>query len=410
MTPQIIFFIFIGILIFEFLFESLLNYQNSKHYNDPIPKKLEEIYDKETHLKSQNYNTANYWLYFWSSLFRLLIVLIFFFLDGFLRLHSFVTNYSDNQIIISLLFLGSILLFNFLIGIPSSYYRTFIIEENFGFNKTTKKIFLLDKLKILLLMLLIFSISLTIILLIYYEYKANFWLYTWGFTIVFSLFLTLFYSTLIVPVFNKQTPLEDGKLKNAIQKLASKVGFRLDNIYIIDNSKRSTKANAYFSGFGPKKRIVLYDTLIDNLETDEIISVLAHEIGHYQKKHSLYSLLLGTITIGINLYFLALLIDSQLIALALGLEAPNFHIGLIAFLMLYSPFSTIINILRNMLSRKFEYQADAFAKNNYIGESLTSALKKLTKDSLSNLTPHPTYVFINYSHPTLLQRINKLEG
>jgi STE24 endopeptidase len=218
----------------------------------------------------------------------------------------------------------------------------------------------------------------------------------------------MFYSTLIVPLFNKQTPLEDGELKKAIKKFAQKVGFNATQIYVIDGSKRSSKANAYFAGLGPKKRIVLYDTLINDLEIDEIVGVLAHEIGHYKKKHTLYNLLLSIITTGVTLYILSLFIDSNLLAEALGVEESSFHIGIIAFGILYTPISEITGLLMSIISRKFEYQADCFAKINYDADSLVLALKKLSKNSLSNLTPHPLYVFMHYSHPTLLQRVLRL--
>jgi len=218
----------------------------------------------------------------------------------------------------------------------------------------------------------------------------------------------MFYSTLIVPLFNKQSPLEAGDLKEAIHSFTTKVGFKLDTIFVIDGSKRSTKANAYFAGFGPKKRIVLYDTLINDLETDEIVGVLAHEIGHYQKKHTIYNLILSIITTGITLFILSLFIDSPLLAEALSVSIPSFHIGIIAFGILYSPISEVTGLLMNILSRKFEYQADDYAKNKYDGKALIAALKKLSKNSLSNLTPHPFYVFMHYSHPSLVQRVENL--
>ncbi len=221
--------------------------------------------------------------------------------------------------------------------------------------------------------------------------------------------MTHFYSSLIVPLFNKQTPLENGELRSKIEDFAKKVGFKLDNIFVIDGSKRSTKANAYFSGFGPKKRIVLYDTLIDDLDTNEIVGVLAHEVGHYKKKHVFINMLLSILLTGFTLYILSLLIGNSLLSQALSVEKPSFHIGLIAFGVLYSPISEITGIIMNYISRKFEYQADNFAKEFYDGGSLVSSLKKLSKNSLSNLTPHKASVFVHYSHPTLLQRVINLK-
>jgi STE24 endopeptidase len=225
-----------------------------------------------------------------------------------------------------------------------------------------------------------------------------------------SIFMAMFYSNLIVPLFNKQTPLEDGELKQMINDFSFKSGFQLKNIYVIDGSKRSTKANAYFTGLGPKKRIVLYDTLINDLNPGEIVAVLAHEIGHYKKKHIITGLITGIIETGVMLYIFSLLVSSPILSKALGVSEPKFHIGLIAFGILYSPLSFIMSIFMNMVSRRNEYQADQFAAQSGLASELASGLKKLSVKSLNNLNPHPLYVFFHYSHPTLLQRLNKLEN
>jgi len=219
----------------------------------------------------------------------------------------------------------------------------------------------------------------------------------------------MFYSSLIVPLFNKQTPLGEGELRTAIEEFSKNAGFKLDNIYVMDGSKRSTKANAYFSGLGSKKRIVLFDTLINDLSTEEIVAVLAHEIGHYKKKHTLSGILLSIIQTGLTLYILSLLINNPALAKALGTSKVSFHIGLVAFGILYSPISMLIGLGMNSWSRKNEYQADHFAAVKYKAEKLIGALKKLSEKNLSNLTPHPAYVFFHYSHPTLLQRIQALK-
>src|SRR5699024_2483571 len=230
----------------------------------------------------------------------------------------------------------------------------------------------------------------------------------WGFLTLFSVFMNMFYSRLIVPIFNKQTPLEEGSLRNKIEVYAKKVGFALDNIFIIDGSKRSTKANAYFSGFGKEKRITLYDTLINDLEEEEIVAVLAHEVGHYKKKHIIYNIFAVIISTGFMFWIFSLLVESSILAEALSVAEPNFHIALVAFGILYAPISEITGIFMNFLSRKFEYQADDYAKNTYNAKALISSLKKLSSKSLSNLTPHKAYVFFHYSHPTLLERIQNL--
>lgn len=291
---------------------------------------------------------------------------------------------------------------------PFSYYQTFVIEEKFGFNKTTKKIFWLDKLKGWLISILIGGGVLAIIIWFYQQTGENFWIYTWILMAVFSLFINLFYAKLIVPIFNKQTPLENGELKTAIEKYAGNVGFRLNNIFVIDGSKRSKKANAYFSGFGSQKRITLYDTLINDLETDEIVAVVAHEVGHYKRKHILFNLTSSILLTGFTLFILSLFINDSIFSEALSVAVPSFHIGLIVFGIMYSPISEITGLFMNYVSRQFEYQADNFAKETFASEPLITSLKKLSKNSLSNLTPHSAYVFMHYSHPTLLERIKNL--
>lgn len=251
---------------------------------------------------------------------------------------------------------------------------------------------------------------LALIIWFYETTGAHFWLYAWGIVTLFSIFLNMFYARLIVPLFNRQTPLEEGSLRNQIEHYAAQVGFQLTNIFVIDGSKRSTKANAYFSGFGREKRITLYDTLIQDLEEEEIVAVLAHEVGHYKRNHIIFNLFASTITTGFMLWLLSLFVGLPIFSEALGVSTPSFHVGLIAFGILYTPISEIIGLLMNSLSRKFEYQADDYAKNTFEATPLVSALKKLSKNSLSNLTPHPAYVFMHYSHPTLLQRFKNLQN
>ena len=284
-----------------------------------------------------------------------------------------------------------------------------MIEEKFGFNKTTRKTFFFDKIKGWLMMVVLGGGILALIIWFYQFAGKDFWIYAWALVTVFSVVMNMFYSKLIVPLFNKQTPLEDGSLRTKIEAYAKTVGFTLDKIFIIDGSKRSTKANAYFSGFGSEKRITLFDTLVNDLEEDEIVAVLAHEVGHYKKKHIIFNLLASIITTGFTLWLLSLFVSSPLLSQALGVQETSFHIGLIAFGILYSPISEITGLLMNLLSRKFEYQADNYAKETFGSAPLISSLKKLSSNSLSNLTPHRAYVFFHYSHPTLLQRIQNLK-
>ena len=409
MEPSTLFNILITILLIKFVIDSVLNHLNAKHFNDTLPNDVSDVYEINEYLKSQTYKRTNHNFSKITSLFSLITTLLFFFFNGFFIVDEIARGFSNNIIIITLIFFGIIIVGSDIISIPFSLYKTFIIEEKFGFNKVTKKIFFLDKIKGLL-MTIILGGSILSIITWFYEFTGNyFWIYSWLLISAFSIFLNMFYSKLIVPLFNKQTILEEGDLKNDIIKYVNSVGFKAQDIYVLNGSKRSTKANAYFSGFGNQKRITLYDTLINDLENDEIVAVLAHEVGHYKRKHILYNLTLSIILTGFALFVLSLFIKTPVLSLALGVSLPSFHIGLIAFGILYSPVSQILGIFMNYMSRKFEYQADNYAKNTFSASPLISSLKKLSKNSLSNLTPHYLYVFFHFSHPTLLERIKNLK-
>ena len=408
MTSTTLFYIIIAILIINFIVDKVLDALNAKHFNDALPEDLQDVYDETEYKKSQNYKATNYKFGILTSTFSIVLTLGFLIFDGFEFVDNIARSYSDNSIIIALIFFGIIMIGSDIITTPFSYYSTFVIEEKFGFNKTTLKIFIFDKIKGWLMMAIVGGGILALIIWFYQSTGTNFWLYAWGLVAVFVLFMNMFYSKLIVPLFNKQTPLEAGDLRDKIAAYAETVGFKLDKIFVIDGSKRSTKANAYFSGFGNEKRVTLYDTLINDLDENEIVAVLAHEVGHYKKKHVIFNLISSILLTGLTLYLLSLFISNPMLSNALGVEIPSFHIGLIAFGMLYSPISEITGLIMNLFSRKFEYQADDYAKNTFKAEPLITSLKKLSKNSLSNLTPHPAYVFMHYSHPTLLERIRNL--
>ena len=408
MQANTIFYLFTGFLILDFLIEKYLDWLNAKHFKDMVPNELADVYDAEDYQKSQAYKAVNYRFEMLTSTLSFVAILIFLFLDGFAWLDHKVMTITPSEFWQSLLFFGILLMASVIISLPFSYYKTFVIEERFGFNKSTKKLFFIDQIKSLFINLLLTGLLLSVFIWFYGQFGKNFWWYAWLFFAAFVIFINMFYTSLIVPLFNKSTPLSDGELKEKLQALAQKTQYQLDKIFVIDGSKRSTKANAYFSGFGPKKKVVLYDTLIQDLLPDEITAVLAHEIGHYKRRHILYNLLLSVLSTGIILYLLSLVIDSQVLAQALGVSHAKFHINLIAFALLFTPVSFLTGLLTNWLSRKFEYQADAFAKQYHNAGDLISGLKKLTRKSLSNLTPHPWYVAAHYSHPTLLQRIKVL--
>jgi len=406
---QILFFIIIGLLLTDFIFERFLEFLNSTQWSDQLPEEVKDIYDEQEYQKQQAYEKANYRFSMLSSSFSFVLMFLMVLFGGFSLVNNWALSVSVNPILTALVFFGILMLASDLLTTPFSIYDTFVIEEKFGFNKTTPKTFVLDKLKGYLLGAIIGGGLLALIIYIYQLTTTNFWIYAWLVITGFSVFMVLFYSNLIVPLFNKQTPLPEGELKSAIEDFSAKVGFKLDNIYVIDGSKRSTKANAYFTGFGAKKRIVLYDTLISDMTTNELVAVLAHEIGHYKKHHVIWSLLLGTLQTGAILFIFSLFVGSPELSAALGVEKPSFHIGLIAFGILFSPISMITGLAMNIFSRKNEYEADAFAAKYFEANELASALKKLSVKNLSNLRPHPAYVFFHYSHPTLLQRLNALK-
>ncbi|QAA83117.1 M48 family peptidase [Aequorivita sp. H23M31] len=409
MKPETLFYIIIAIIIVSFIIDQALDYINAKHFNDPLPLELQNVFDEAEYKKSQAYKKERYKISILSSSVSLIATLLFFFLDGFAYVDGLARSVSNNEIVIALVFFGIIMITSDILSTPFSYYSTFVIEEKYGFNKTTRKTFFLDKLKGWLMGAIIGGIILGAIIWFYQATGKNFWLYAWGLVTLFTILMNLFYARFIVPLFNKQTPLEEGPLRSKIEKYASKVGFTLDKIFVIDGSKRSTKANAYFSGFGSEKRVTLYDTLINDLDEEEIVAVLAHEVGHYKRKHIIFNLFLAIITTGFTLWLLSLFIGNPLLSEALYVSKPSFHIGLIAFGLLYSPISGISGLLMNYMSRKFEYQADDYAKKTFAAEPLISGLKKLSKNSLSNVRPHPLYVFAHYSHPTLLQRFRNLK-
>lgn len=410
MDTSLIFYCIIGILIAEYLLATILNFLNAKRFTDSIPAQLSDVYNAEEYKRSQDYKATNYLFGIFTSTFSLLLILGFLILGGFGWVDHYVSGLTDNRTLQSLLFFGIIMIGSDILNTPFGYYRTFVIEEQFGFNKTTLTTFIMDKVKGWLMIIVVGGGILTLVLWFFEWAGTNFWFYTWGLITVFTVFMNLFYSKLIVPLFNKQESLPDGSLKSKIESYAKNVGFELQNIFVINGSKRSTKANAYFSGFGKEKRITLYDTLIDTLEEDEIVAVLAHEVGHYKKKHIIFNLGTAIALTGLMLFILSLFINNPSISLAIGVNRPSFHAALIGFGMLYSPISEVTGLLMNYFSRKFEYQADDYAKSTFAATPLVTSLKKLSKNSLSNLTPHPAYVFMHYSHPPLKDRIRNLKA
>ena len=404
-----VFVLLIAVLIFGYMLERILDKLNLGHTLPVLPDELAGIFDADEYKKSQLYKRDNIHFSFVSSSLSFVVMLLLFIFGVFGWYDGLINGISKYYIIHVLIFFGTFALLSDILTTPFDLYNTFVLEERYGFNRTTVKTYILDKLKGWLIGAILGGGILALITWIYMLTGKWFWLIALAVLTFISLFLMMFYSNLIVPLFNKQTPLEAGSLRDKIEEFARNTGFKLDNIYVMDGSKRSSKANAYFTGLGPKKRIVLYDTLIDDLEEEEIVAVLAHEVGHYKKKHSTTGLILATLQSALMLYLFSLFVGEDSFAVALGGTVASFHLGLVAFGVLYSPISMLTGLASNALSRHNEFQADNFAREKHDAGSLISSLKKLSKNNLSNLTPHPVYVFFHYSHPPLLQRIKALK-
>jgi len=399
-----LFILIIAFVLFDFIFEKILDYLNYRNLSDAIPNELIGIYDEEKYSKSQQYEKVNAKFELISSSFSFALILIMLFSGGFGLLDEWVRAVSGNIYLRTLLFFGVLGIAADLLSLPFQLYHVFVIEEKFGFNKMTVSTFIFDKLKSWGLGIVLGGGIISFILWAWLSTGNWFFIIVLGGLAAFMVFMAMFYTQLIVPLFNKQSPLEEGELRSAINEFALKTGFKLANVFIIDGSKRSTKANAYFSGLGPKKRIVLYDTLLNDLKTDEIVAVLAHEIGHYKKKHIYKGMIMSILQSALMIWLLSLAIGRPELSEALGGSEPSFYLGLVAFGLLFSPISFITGIISNLISRKHEYEADAFAAKYQLGRSLINGLINLSVNNLSNLAPHPLYVFFNYSHPTLLQR------
>lgn len=408
-SVQWIYLTLIGLTLFGFFFDKWLDYLNDKAKSPELPPEAEGIYDEERYRKWLNYDKATGQLSLISSSVSILLSLFLLVFGVFGWLDTLLRDYTDNPVWLGLLFFAVLGVASSIISFPFSIYGTFVIEERFGFNKTTVKTFILDIIKSTALSVAIGGPLGALIIWLFYEMGEWFWLYAWIVITVFSVFMTMFAATWIMPIFNKFTPMEEGELRDAIEAYCQKVGFKLNHLYVMDGSKRSSKSNAFFSGLGPKKTIALYDTLIEQMSNEEIVAVLAHEIGHYKKQHTRQSLILSILQTGVMLFLLGIFLNRPEFSLALGADQQSFHVGIIAFGIIFSPISTLIGIGMNVLSRKNEFEADAYAKDTYSAEPLISALKKLTAENLSNLKPNPWYVFVNYSHPPVLKRIRAMK-
>ncbi|WP_114748957.1 M48 family metallopeptidase [Pleomorphovibrio marinus] len=410
MEPSTIQYLLVGILSFNFVFTKLLSWLNINRQDPNIPPTLHGYVDETKLSKTKEYQSANFRFGLLAGSFSYILTVIFVLSGFFGWMDTELRNYTQDPIVLSMVYFAVLYIGSDILGIPFDYYHTFVIEEKFGFNKSSTSTFFMDKLKGYMLSILIGGVLLFVFLWLVHYMGAGFW---WQFWIVSALFMILannFFASLILPLFNKLAPMEEGELKDKIFSYAQSVDFSLDNVFVIDGSKRSSKANAFFSGFGKQKKVVLYDTLISQHSHEELVAVLAHEVGHYKKKHIIWGMLLSVLQTGLILYVLSLMIFSEPLSLALGGQTMAIHLNLVGFTMLFSPLSALLGIGMNVLSRKNEFEADAFAKETYDGGPLAEALKNLSVSNLSKLNPHPWYVFVNYSHPPLLERLDKLEN
>lgn len=409
MSVESLKYLMVGVVIFGFLVEKILGFLNVNKAVPPIPQTLSNHLDRAKLEESKAYQRENFRFKTIETTFSLILTLLFIFQGWFGEIDAWVAGFGYGALTNSLLFFGLIFVASDLLSIPFDWYHTFVIEEKHGFNKTTVGTFFADKLKGYALAILVGGGLLLAFLWLIQRMGSDFWWQFWLIASAFMVLANLFYTSWILPLFNKLTPLEDGALRDRILQYAKSVDFPLENVFVMDGSKRSAKANAFFSGVGKRKKVVLYDTLIEQHSTDELVAVLAHEVGHFKKKHIVMGMAISVIQTGLILFLLSEFIFSVNISLALGGESWSVVLNLIGVSLLILPISTVLGIAMNWLSRKNEFEADEYAKITFAGKPLAEALKTLSVKTLSNINPHPWYVFVNYSHPPLLKRLEKLE-
>lgn len=401
----------LAILIGGYLLDLAADLLNLRHLETELPDEFGDVYDPAKYEKSQAYLRENTALSLLGEGVTTVLTIGFILVGGFDFIDRLARGFGLSQIPTGLMFAGGVMLLSQLCHVPFDAYHTFVIEEKFGFNKTTPRIFIADTLKKWLLSALLGGILFAAVIWIFSVAGSPAWLYCWAVVSLFQVFIIFIAPAVIMPIFNKFTPLEDGGLKTAIEDYAGSQGFKMKGVFTMDASKRSGKSNAFFAGFGRFRRIVLFDTLIQKHTVDELVSVLAHEMGHYRKGHVLISTLLMVLTTGLMFFVLSLFINNRVLFEAFGMGHVSIYASIFFFGFLFIPVQTVLSVFGNALSRKHEYQADAYAALTYgRPEALVSALKKLSADNLSNLTPHPVKVFLDYSHPPMLQRIAALRG
>ena len=407
---NIYFIAIISILLFEYILSFIVRALNLKALSPQIPDEFEDIIDKERYEKSQSYTLENSKFSYITSTFTLLVNLLFIFGGFYNVVDQFVRNMGYGNTITGLLFFGLLFILTDIINVPFNLYRTFVIEERFGFNKTNFSTFLLDKIKGYFLLVIIGGPFLSLILFFFEHYNTNAWIYAWIVFVIFSLIMQPIFNIFIAPMFNKFTSLEEGPLLYKIKDYLNKVKFPVKKLEVIDGSRRSSHSNAYFSGMGKNKRIALFDTLVNQMDDDEIVSVIAHEVGHYKLKHIHMNIIVSSIQSGIMLFILSIFIMNENLFNVFKMDELSIYASFLFFSILYTPISMFMGFLFSYISRKNEFSADEFsAKTTNSPKSLITGLKKMSKENLSNLTPHWLHVMLNYSHPPVIDRINALK-
>ena len=398
-------------LVLSFLLSAITEYLNLRALNSTLPPEFKDVYSEEKYARSQEYTRVRSRFGLLSGAFGLALLLGFWFMRGFEHLDQYLRALDLHPIITGVLFIGLLVLGRGLLGLPFRLYSVFVIEKKFGFNRTTPGVFVMDMFKGLALAGILGTPILALILAFFYYAGPLAWLYCWGAVIAFSLLTQFIAPTWIMPLFNKFTPLPEGDLRTAIMNMARDLNFSLTNIFVIDGSKRSTKSNAFFTGFGRNKRIALYDTLVENHTTEELTAVLAHEIGHYKEKHILKGMLMSFVQTGMVFALLSVFLTHRGLYDAFFMSEMSLYAGLVFFGLLYSPLDLILSVLGSVISRKHEFEADRYAARvSRDPEAMVNALKKLSAHNLSNLSPHRWYVFLNYSHPPVLERIKAIRA
>ena len=403
--------IIIGALLLEFIIFNLSRHLDLQNIATSLPNEFKGYYSASEYTRSQEYLVENTRFSYLTSAVDVLIILMVILFGLFNNVDLWLRDLAFSPMVTGLLFFGILFIFQDIISTPFSLYRTFIIEENFGFNKTTPKTYLVDKLKSYFLLIILGGLILSLILFFFNRFGDLAWLYAWIFLSAFLVLIQPLFTLFIAPMFNTFTPLEDGELKDKINTFATKVNFPISRIDVMDGSRRSSKSNAYFSGLGKNKRIALFDTLIENHSEDELLSIIAHEVGHYKKKHNIKGIIMGVIQTGIMFFLLSLFLNNEALFAAFKMENLSVYASLLFFSILYSPIELIMSFVGNAISRKHEFEADDFAKTSIgTGEYLIEGLKKLTVTNLGNLTPHALTVWLSYSHPPVLSRIKALNN